>query len=191
MNDRSQRSSSEPTRGRLLDAVERIFAEQAPSAATMRTIAAEAGCSVGVSYRYFDSKNELFGAALDRMATRIMSEPSEGEYPADVLRDVWGKLAMAPAFPRLISWMVFEGEDVSSAMSGHPLIREVAETARVRGHEDPLTAGGVMALLILAGAAYGPTINHALGRDPDDPALYNATSDMFGAWMDPEDKETA
>ena len=157
----------------------------------MRTIAAEADCSVGVSYRYFDSKNELFGAALDRMATRIMSEPYEGEYPTDVLRDVWRKLATAPAFPRLISWMVFEEEDVSSAMSGHPLIREVAETARTRGSKDPLTVGGVLALLVLAGAAYGPTINHALGRDPDDPALYNAASNMFGAWIDPGGAGTA
>lgn len=157
----------------------------------MRTIATEAGCSLGASYRYFDSKNDLFGAALDRMAKRIMATPSGGEDPAETLLDVWQRLDATPAFPRLISWMILEGEDVTSAMSGHPLILKVADTARARGNEDPLTVAGVMALLALAGADYGPAINRALGRDPADQTLYNTTAQMFRSLIEHPDIQTS
>ena len=191
MNVRSQHSISDPIRDRLLDAVERIFGEQAPSAATMRTIATEAGCSLGVSYRYFDSKDDLLGAALDRMATRITAASTGIEDPAEALLDLWQAFDTTPAFPRLITWMISEGMDVTSAMSGHPLILKVADTARARGSKDPQTAAGVMALLVLAGAGYGPAVNRALGRDPDDQTLYNTTANMFGAWIDRQDHQTS
>ena len=191
MNVRSQYSESDPIRVRLIDAVERIFEKQSPSAATMRTIAMEAGCSLGVSYRYFDSKDDLLGAALDHMATRITPASTGTEDPAEALLHLWQAFDTTPAFPRLVTWMISEGMDVSSAMSGHPLILEVAETARARGSEDPLTVAGVMALLGLAGATYGPTINRALGRDLDDQTLYNSTAHMFEAWIEHPDIQTS
>ena len=36
----------------------------------MRAIAGEAGCSLGLAYNYFTSKDELIGAALDRAEAR-------------------------------------------------------------------------------------------------------------------------
>ena len=157
----------------------------------MRTIATEAGCSLGVSYRYFDSKDELLGAALDRMATRITAVSTRADDPAEALLDLWQAFDTTPAFPRLISWMISEGMDVTSAMSGHQLILKVADMARSRGSKDPLTAAGVMALLGLAGAGYGQAINRALGRDPDDPTLYDTTALMFGAWIERQDGQTS
>jgi len=158
----------------------------------MRTIATEAGCSLGASYRYFHTKDELLGAALDRMATRITAASTAGaEGPAEALLQVWQAFGMIPAFPRLVTWMISEGMDVTSAMSGHPFILEVADTARARGSEDPLTAAGVMALLALAGAGYGPTVNRALGRDPDDRTLYDTTAHMFGSWIEHPDIQSS
>ena len=64
MNDRSNlRSATEPAAVALLDAVERIFTEESPSAVSMLAIAAEAGCSLGLAYNFFASKDELMGAA--------------------------------------------------------------------------------------------------------------------------------
>jgi hypothetical protein len=105
--------------------------------------------------------------------------------------DLWQAFDTTPAFPRLISWMISEGMDVTFAMSGHQLILKVADTARARGSKDPLTAAGVMALLGLAGAGYGPAVNRALGRDPDDPTLYDTTALMFGAWIERQDGQTS
>jgi len=171
--------------------VERIYEEQAPSAATMRAIATEAGCSLGVAYRYFNSKNELLGAALDRMAVRIAAVSTGSDDPAEALLKLWQTLDATPAFPRLVNELVAEGKDMSSVMSGHPLIREVTGTARARGSADPQTIAGIMALLGIAGAIYGPTINRAMGRDPDDQTLYDSTAHMFKEWIERQDHQTS
>ena len=65
---------TERTRQGLLDSVERLAATGPLSEITMRAIATEANCSVGLAYRYFSTKEELVGAALDRAAIYITTE---------------------------------------------------------------------------------------------------------------------
>ena len=48
-----------------------------------------------------------------------------------------------------------------------------------------------MALLLLAGAGYGPAVNLALGRDPDDQTLSNSTAQMFESWIEHPDIQTS
>jgi AcrR family transcriptional regulator len=189
MNVRSQHAESDTTPTRLLDAVERIYAEQSPSAATMRAIATEAGCSLGIAYRYFNSKDELLGAALDRMSERIAAASTGSDDPAEALTRLWQALGTHPAFPRLVNELVAEGKDVPSVMSGHPLIRDVTNSARARGNADPPTIAGIMALLAVAGSFYGPMINRALDRDPDDQTLYDSTAHMFKAWTEHQNRQ--
>jgi AcrR family transcriptional regulator len=47
------------TRQRILDAALQLFATKGYEEATMRDIAAAAGCSLGLTYRYFASKEDL------------------------------------------------------------------------------------------------------------------------------------
>jgi AcrR family transcriptional regulator len=47
------------TRQRILDAALQLFAAQGYEETTMRDIAAAAGCSLGLTYRYFASKEDL------------------------------------------------------------------------------------------------------------------------------------
>lgn len=47
------------TRQRILDAALMLFASKGYAETTMRDIAAAAGCSLGLAYRYFDSKEDL------------------------------------------------------------------------------------------------------------------------------------
>lgn len=47
------------TRQRILDAALTLFASKGYEATTMRDIAAAAGCSLGLAYRYFASKEDL------------------------------------------------------------------------------------------------------------------------------------
>ena len=155
----------------------------------MRAIATEAGCSLGAVYRYFNSKDELLGAALDRMGERIAFVASRPDDPAEAPMNLCHILATTPAFPRLVNWMVSENKDVSSVMSGNPLIQEVAERARTRGSADPLTVAGTMALLGIGGAFYGPIINRAMGRDPDDQTLYDSTAHMFKDWIEHQTRQ--
>lgn len=50
----------------LLDAAERVFAAQGLQAASLRAIAAEAGCDASLIYYHFESKEAMFLALLDR-----------------------------------------------------------------------------------------------------------------------------
>ena len=84
----------------LLDAVERLCADQSPEGVGMRDIATEAGVSLGAAYRYFDSKQALLGAALDGMAERIASAITASEDTAEAINFVWTELNASPAFPR-------------------------------------------------------------------------------------------
>ena len=160
------------TRTLLLDTVERMCASMPPSEVTMRRIAAEAGVSVGLAYHYFGSKDELFGSVLDRLATDIARSIDPMRGPDEVLRELWIRLQGAPAFARLIAWLILEGKNVSAVMSGHPLMAQVVARAGERGNEDPVTAAATLVLLALAGEFFGPPVNRAIGRDNDDPALF-------------------
>ena len=47
------------TRERILEAALALFAERGYEATTMRDVAREAGASLGLAYRYFESKEEF------------------------------------------------------------------------------------------------------------------------------------
>lgn len=55
------------TRQRILDAALKLFAEHGYECATMRDIADESGCSLGLAYRYFASKEAFVLALYDQI----------------------------------------------------------------------------------------------------------------------------
>ena len=170
---------TEPAVVKLLDAVERMYANGSPSTVSMRAIAKEADCSLGLAYNYFTSREELIGTALDRMATRITADALSSEDPREALLALLDSMRANAAFPRLVTWLVLEGEDVSSVMAGHPLIQSVAAVAGERGVEDPVSAAMTMGLLAIGTFTYGPLLNRAVGREPDDSRLLGAAAEMF------------
>jgi AcrR family transcriptional regulator len=178
-------SQTEPAVVALLDAVERLYANEAPSTVSMRTIAAEADCSLGLAYNYFASKDELIGIALDRMATRIAADILSSEDPREALLLLLDSMRANTAFPRLVTWLVLEGEDVSSVMTSHPLIQGIAAVAAERGAEDPVTLAMTMGMLAIGMFTYGPLLNLAVGREPDDSRLLESAADMFASCFPP------
>jgi AcrR family transcriptional regulator len=167
---------------RLLDAVELLCAEMSPSDVTMRKIAAEAGLSLGLAYRYFASRDELFGAAMDRMAERIAAA-AVGDDPNMAISAFWTAVDDNPAFPRLVTSMILSGRNVSELMSKHPLMRDIARSAAELGMDDPKTIAGVVGLVTIAGAMYGSFLNRSIGREPDDPRIYDAAATMMALWV--------
>jgi AcrR family transcriptional regulator len=189
MNSRSINSSSaEPAAIALLDAVERIFTTESPSTVSMRSIAAEAGCSLGLAYNYFDSKMVLIGAALSRMADRITAEAVSVADPAEGLPVLLDAMRANAAFPRLMTWMVLEGHDVSSAMSGHPLMQSIAKMAADNGAEDPASVALTLGLLAIGTFTFGAMLNEAVGREPDDGRLLDAAAGMYAGWFPRADR---
>jgi AcrR family transcriptional regulator len=181
--DSVESATPEPFAVLLLDAVERIFTTEAPSTISMRTIAGEAECSVGVAYNHFDNKTALIGAALDRMAERITAHAVGVDDPGEALLALLDAMRANAAFPRLMTWMVLEGHDVTSAMSGHPLMRNVAAVAADRGAEDPATVATTMGLLAIGLFTYSAMLNGTVGREPDDPRLLEGAADMYATWF--------
>ena len=184
MNDRSNGdSATEPAVVALLDAVEWIFATESPSTVTMRAIAARADCSLGLAYNYFASKDELIGAALDRMAKRITADASYTDDPREALLALLASMQANAAFPRMLTWLVLEGRDVASMMSGNPLMQSVAAVAAERGAEDPASVAMTMGLLAIGTFTYNSMLNGAVGREPDDERLLETAAGMFSDWF--------
>jgi AcrR family transcriptional regulator len=64
-------------RGQILDGAHRVFMRQGFDAASMNDITREAGVSKGTIYVYFDNKEELFSALLDRERSKLFQTMSE------------------------------------------------------------------------------------------------------------------
>jgi AcrR family transcriptional regulator len=79
-------------RRRVLEAAMGLAAEGGYEVVQMRAVAQHAGVAMGTIYRYFESKDQLLGAALvdwsDRMAQSLESRPPRGDTPVARLIDV-------------------------------------------------------------------------------------------------------
>jgi AcrR family transcriptional regulator len=69
--------ATEQLRTSLIDHARRIVARDGASALTMRTLAAEAGCAVGLPYKVFDDRQELFMEILDGQFARLRASSDE------------------------------------------------------------------------------------------------------------------
>jgi AcrR family transcriptional regulator len=67
----------EAFRDEIIRAASRLFAERGYEAVTMRSLAAELGCSPMTPYRYFDGKDEIF-AMVKADAYRRFADAEEG-----------------------------------------------------------------------------------------------------------------
>ncbi len=68
---------AQETRQRIFDTAVKLFMEKGYEATTMREIAAEAGCSLGLAYRYFESK-EVVVIQLYRQLAATTKAQMEG-----------------------------------------------------------------------------------------------------------------
>lgn len=68
---------AEQTRQRILDSALHLFATKGYEGTTLRDIAADAGCSLGLTYRYFKRKEELMLSLYRRFALELETQVSE------------------------------------------------------------------------------------------------------------------
>jgi AcrR family transcriptional regulator len=64
-------ADAQATRGRILQAASRLFSELGSGRTTMRQIAAQARVSLAMVHHYFGSKEELYRACIDAMASEL------------------------------------------------------------------------------------------------------------------------
>lgn len=92
---RGTTQKAEQTRKRILECAFQLFAIKGYEGTTMRDIAAEAECSLGLAYRYFASKEELvlvlyrsLATELEICAGTLMSAPLANRFQATVSKQL-------------------------------------------------------------------------------------------------------
>jgi TetR/AcrR family transcriptional regulator len=113
MATRKGRQSSaigDATRTRILEAALEVFAEKGFDGATTREIAARSATNLGLIKYYFDSKEKLWRAAVDRVFatlseifTRAIPPNADAEGLAGVVRELVGFAARNPSFIRVMN----------------------------------------------------------------------------------------
>jgi TetR/AcrR family transcriptional regulator len=120
---------AERSRAAILDAAERLFAEQGDDATSMNQVGAGAGVSRGTPGYFFRSKAELYRAVLDRTFAEVREAVRAGRERAlasnesletilaGAVSDYFDFLSARPNFIRLIE---------REALNGGPLAKEVS-----------------------------------------------------------------
>ena len=165
----------------LLTATASLCARRLPSSVSIREVAAEAGVAPGLVYHYFDSKEGLLRATVDRLAADISALAVEEDDAAEMVRVVCRHVVANPAFSHILSSMALEGRSVTEEMSGHPFMQElIPRVAEQYPGPDVQDRVGVVLTILLSSGLIAPQINQALGRDADDAALIEHLSDAVG-----------
>ncbi|MEM8962634.1 MAG: TetR/AcrR family transcriptional regulator [Acidobacteriota bacterium] len=77
-------------RARIIEAAAAVFSERGLDGASVRNIAAAAGCTTGAIYPLFKNKEEIYAAllsrSLDELHERMMAAAREAATPADRVR---------------------------------------------------------------------------------------------------------
>ena len=129
---------AEQRRTQLIDTALDLFAEKGVDGATIKDIATRAGVAQGLVYHYFDSKEDLLGAIIERYG------------PVQPLRALLASLADLPAAEGLLA--LAHGV-YGIAQERRKLLSIVAREALVRPEMRPV-ALGVRAQVLAAVGAY-------------------------------------
>jgi AcrR family transcriptional regulator len=176
------------SRGAILDAAERLFAQQGYEATSLTQVGAAAGVSRGTPGYFFRSKAELYQAVLDRSFAEVRDAVREGraralasnESPETILAgavsDYFDFLATRPHFVRLIEREALSGSRLPHAASHLSAGQEaLAAISAELGLDDSPSGEASQLLLSIISLCWFPliharTVAPAVGvslRDPD------------------------
>jgi len=165
----------------LLAATERLSTTGQPSSFTVRQIAAEAGVTTSLLYFYFKSKDDIVLATVRSMSAEIDAAVAGEADIEDMVSAVSRQLAMRPAFPRLLAWLVLEGRPLGE-LSDDPFLGRLATVFSQRDSADPLTDAGAVVTMLLGNALYRGDVNTAIERSAVDGRLTDALDRAVGAF---------
>ncbi|MEP7347045.1 MAG: TetR/AcrR family transcriptional regulator [Gemmatimonadaceae bacterium] len=173
------------SRTRILDTAEALFAERGFSATTVKDIGAEAAVNSALIYYYFENKETLYQACIDRFIAQLGDEAQRriesAQTPDDIVRGVVAaQAAILLQRPHLPKLMVREMVDWEAAHAVHAIqdlserifrrLIAAIEAGQSAGeyrsdlapHFAALSTIGQVAYFILA----RPVVGAVLGRGP-------------------------
>ena len=137
-------TKSNTTKDRILDAAEQLFADRGFAGASMRDITNRAGVNLSVIYYYFQSKEELFRAVIERNMLPVFDCENElfaaaraefGSEPISLRRLI--EIFVLPRFRHIsdnamrLNEMLFAQRDCSGLSALEPLVKKLRETRGV------------------------------------------------------------
>ena len=135
---------SEVAADRILDAAEELYTQRDQASIGMNEIARAAGCSRATLYRYFENREALHTAFVNREAYRLhrdlaeeirgLSEPGER-----LIAGVTGALRMVRTSPALASWFAMTEPPIGGEMAKQSELITALTTAFLNspGTDDP------------------------------------------------------
>lgn len=176
-----------PTRERILDRAEVLFANRGFAGTSVRDIAASTGLTPASLYNHFPGKHALYRAVLERGVQPLIERLGKlavGETSpvaqADIIEEVMAHLAEHPHLPRLVALEAATGGE-NLAELARDWIRPMIERGRViydneislgrspwEPHEVPLAMAAWLHL-IFGHFAMAPLLREVLDRDPLSP----------------------
>ncbi len=198
---------AERSRAAILDAAERLFAEQGFDATSLTQVGAAAGVSRGTPGYFFRTKAELYQAVLDRSLGRgagggaggpraraLASNESAETILAGAVSDYFDFLAARPYFIRLIEREALSGapppDGVDHLSAGQEALAAISAEL---GLDDSPSGEAAQLLLSIISLCWFPliharTVAPAVGvslSDPDDAGAPEASRDLPGAARSP------
>ena len=179
---------AERSRAAILDAAERLFAEQGYDATSLTQVGALAGVSRGTPGYFFRSKSDLYQAVLDRSFTEVRDAVRAGraralasnETPENILAgavsDYFDFLSTRPNFVRLIEREALNPSrlsgDVGQLSAGQEALGAISAEL---GLDDSPSGEAAQLLLSIISLCWFPliharTVAPAVGVGLDDPA---------------------
>jgi TetR/AcrR family transcriptional regulator, repressor for neighboring sulfatase len=134
----TQPASRKPPTGReevaaaVLEAAADLFAERGPAATSIRDIAARSNVNHGLVFRHFGAKEQLVGAVLDHLGTRLTGLLHSGAPPAAVERALDRQM-------RVMARTVLDGYPAGQLQRRFPNVAELLDRVRPR-HDDDMGA---------------------------------------------------
>jgi AcrR family transcriptional regulator len=164
--------NAERSRAAILDAAERLFAEQGYDATSLTNVGAVAGVSRGTPGYFFRSKAELYQAVLDRSfaevseavragrARALASNESPETILAGAVADYFEFLTARPNFVRLIEREALNGgrlpDGVSHISAGQEALAAIADEL---GLDDAPSGEAAQLLLSIISLCWFPMIH--------------------------------
>lgn len=185
-------SSDAPTRDRILDAAEALFAERGFDGASMRDVAAGAGLNAASLYNHFASKQALYEAVLERGVAPLLEEiaraagtphPPGPEVGDAIIDALMRHLGRTPHLPRLVQHEAVRGGENLASLArrfirplfseGLAALKRSPEAARFEERELPLLIAAWMHI-VFGHFAMAPLLAEVLDEDPLSPTTLEA-----------------
>ncbi len=160
---------SDGPRAAILTAARRLMRQCPAGEVSVREIAAAAGVSHVVIYRYFDGKEHLRRAVVEEVIAEVTARTQTGDDGEQtVRRAVEAALDVSPDF-RILAFSVLTG-DSRSAFGTPPVMTALLQRLRAQQWQGPLSDQEVVALLgalVLGWGTYEQWIREATGLEGD------------------------